>query len=50
MPRLREVSAKFGDAAADLEYVSRIGVVSNHPGNPIIDVQLVDSGSHGDKR
>ncbi|VAI00352.1 unnamed protein product [Triticum turgidum subsp. durum] len=50
IPRLREVSAKFGGAAADLEYVSRIGVVSNHPSNPIIDVQLVDSGSHGDKR
>ncbi|XP_037423902.1 F-box/kelch-repeat protein At1g26930-like [Triticum dicoccoides] len=42
MTDLREVSAKFGAAAADLEYVS-----SNHP---IIDVQLVDSGSHGDKR
>ncbi|XP_037462836.1 disease resistance protein RGA5-like [Triticum dicoccoides] len=50
MPRLREVSAKFGGAAADLQFVSRIGVVSNHPSNPIIDVQLVDSGSHGDKR
>ncbi|KAM3206011.1 hypothetical protein ACQJBY_061600 [Aegilops geniculata] len=47
---LREVSVKFGGAAADLQYVSRIGVVSNHPSNPIIDVQLVDSGSHGDKR
>ncbi|KAM3205974.1 hypothetical protein ACQJBY_061576 [Aegilops geniculata] len=44
---LREVSVKFGGAAADLQYVSRIGVVSNHPSNPIIDVQLVDSGSHG---
>ena len=42
MTDLREVCAKFGAAAADLEYVS-----SNHP---IIDVQLVDSGSHGDKR
>nr|UBY07512.1 NBS-LRR disease resistance protein [Dasypyrum villosum] len=50
MTGLREVSAKFGGAAADLQYVSRIGVVSNHPSNPIIDVQLVDSGSHGDKR
>ncbi|XBI77472.1 hypothetical protein VPH35_070562 [Triticum aestivum] len=50
MPRLREVSAKFGGADADLEYVSRIGIVSNHPRNPIIDVQLVDSGSQGDKR
>nr|UBY06967.1 NBS-LRR disease resistance protein [Dasypyrum villosum] len=47
MTGLREVSAKFGGAAADLQYVSRIGVVSNHPSNPIIDVQLVDSGSHG---
>nr|UBY06980.1 NBS-LRR disease resistance protein [Dasypyrum villosum] len=46
MTGLREVSAKFGGAAADLQYVSRIGVVSNHPSNPIIDVQLVDSGSH----
>ncbi|KAF7046758.1 hypothetical protein CFC21_055759 [Triticum aestivum] len=50
MTGLREVSAKFGGAAADLKYVSRIGVVSNHPSNPIIDVQLVDSGSRGDKR
>ncbi|KAM3206096.1 hypothetical protein ACQJBY_061650 [Aegilops geniculata] len=50
MTGLREVSAKFGGAAADLQYVSRIGVVSNHPGNPLIDVQLVDSGSHGAKR
>ncbi|VAI68278.1 unnamed protein product [Triticum turgidum subsp. durum] len=50
MTGLREVSAKFGGAAADLEYVSRMGIVSNHPSNPIIDVQLVDSGSHGDKR
>ncbi|KAM3206103.1 hypothetical protein ACQJBY_061655 [Aegilops geniculata] len=47
MTGLREVSVKFGGAAADLKYVSRIGVVSNHPSNPIIDVQLVDSGSHG---
>uniref|UniRef100_A0A8R7QXQ5 NB-ARC domain-containing protein n=1 Tax=Triticum urartu TaxID=4572 RepID=A0A8R7QXQ5_TRIUA len=50
MTGLREVSAKFRGAAADLEYVSRIGVVSNHPGNPVIGVQLVDSGSHGNKR
>uniref|UniRef100_A0A8R7QX18 F-box/kelch-repeat protein SKIP11 n=3 Tax=Triticum urartu TaxID=4572 RepID=A0A8R7QX18_TRIUA len=50
MTGLREVSAKFGGAAADLQFVSRIGVVTNHPSNPIIDVQLVDSGSHGDKR
>ncbi|XBI77476.1 hypothetical protein VPH35_070566 [Triticum aestivum] len=50
MASLREVSAKFGGAAGDLQFVSRIGVVSNHPSNPIIDVQLVDSGSHGDKR
>nr|UBY07526.1 NBS-LRR disease resistance protein [Dasypyrum villosum] len=50
MTGLREVSAKFGGAAADLQYVSRIGVVSNHRSNPIIDMQLVDSGSHGDKR
>nr|UBY07198.1 NBS-LRR disease resistance protein [Dasypyrum villosum] len=47
MTCLREVSAKFGGAAADLEYVSRISVVSNHGSNPIIDVQLVDSGSLG---
>ncbi|XBI77533.1 hypothetical protein VPH35_070618 [Triticum aestivum] len=50
MARLREVSAKFEGAAAYLKYVSRIGIVSNHPSNAIINVQLVDSGSHGDKR
>ncbi|XP_037423906.1 disease resistance protein RGA5-like [Triticum dicoccoides] len=50
MARLREVSAKFEGAAADLKYVSRIGIVRNHPSNAIINVQLVDSGSHGDKR
>ncbi|KAF7046828.1 hypothetical protein CFC21_055828 [Triticum aestivum] len=50
MAGLGEVSAKFGGAPADLDYVSRIGVVSNHPSDPIIDVQLVDSGTHGDKR
>ncbi|KAM3206042.1 hypothetical protein ACQJBY_061618 [Aegilops geniculata] len=47
MPRLREVSTKFGGAAADIKYVSMSGIVSNHPSNPIIHVQLVDSGSHG---
>nr|UBY06950.1 NBS-LRR disease resistance protein [Dasypyrum villosum] len=50
MRGLREVSAKFGAAAADLQYVSRIGIVMNHPGNPVMGVQLVDSGSHGAKR
>ncbi|KAE8788973.1 F-box/kelch-repeat protein SKIP11 [Hordeum vulgare] len=50
MTGLREISAKFGGAAADLQYFSRIGVVSNHPSNPIIDMQLVDSGPHGAKR
>ncbi|XBI33828.1 hypothetical protein VPH35_119734 [Triticum aestivum] len=51
MRDLREVTAKFGGAAAYLQYVSRIGVVINHPSNPIIGVQLVDSGSDfGDKR
>ncbi|KAI4974167.1 hypothetical protein ZWY2020_047447 [Hordeum vulgare] len=50
MTGLREVSAKFGGAAVDLQYVARIGVVSNHLSNPIIEVKLVDSGSHGDKR
>ncbi|XBI33846.1 hypothetical protein VPH35_119749 [Triticum aestivum] len=49
MPGLREIFTKFGGAAADLEYVSRIGVVSNHPTNPIIDVQLADSGSYVDE-
>ncbi|KAM3196589.1 hypothetical protein ACQJBY_072340 [Aegilops geniculata] len=49
MPGLREVSTKFRGAAADLEYVSMIGVVSNHPSNPIIDVQLADSGSYGNE-
>ncbi|KAF7092532.1 hypothetical protein CFC21_095010 [Triticum aestivum] len=46
MTGLREVSAKFGGAAADLQYVSRIGAVINHPGNPVIGMQLVDSGSY----
>ncbi|KAF7105563.1 hypothetical protein CFC21_106356 [Triticum aestivum] len=46
MTGLREVSAKFGGAAVDLQYVSRIGVVINHRGNPVISVQLVDSGSY----
>lgn len=50
MPDLRENSAKFGGAAPDVEYVSWIGIVHNHSSNPTIDVQLVDSGSHGDKR
>ena len=50
MPDLREMSANFGSAAADLEYVSQIGIVHNPPSNPIIDVRLVDSGSHRDKR
>ncbi|XP_044961709.1 disease resistance protein RGA5-like [Hordeum vulgare subsp. vulgare] len=50
MTGLREVSAKFGGAAADLQYVCRTGIVSNHLSNPIIEVKLVDSGSHGDKR
>ncbi|XBI33861.1 hypothetical protein VPH35_119763 [Triticum aestivum] len=49
MPGLREIFTKFGGAAADLEYVSRIGVASNHPSNPIIDVQFVDSGSYVDE-
>ncbi|KAM3206416.1 hypothetical protein ACQJBY_061860 [Aegilops geniculata] len=49
MPGLRKISTKFGGAAADLEYISMIGVVSNHPSNPIIDVQLVDSGSYGNE-
>ncbi|KAE8788978.1 F-box/kelch-repeat protein SKIP11 [Hordeum vulgare] len=50
MTGLREVSTKFGGAAADLQYVSRTGIVSNHLSNPVIEVKLVDSGSHGDKR
>ncbi|VAI00437.1 unnamed protein product [Triticum turgidum subsp. durum] len=50
MTGLREVSAKFVGLAARLECVSAIGIVSNHPSNPIIDVQLVDSCSHGAKR
>ncbi|XP_044958253.1 disease resistance protein RGA5-like [Hordeum vulgare subsp. vulgare] len=49
MPGLREIFTKFGGAAADLEYVSRTGVISNHPSNPIIDVQLADSGSYADE-
>lgn len=49
MPGLREIFTKFRGAAADLEYVSMIGVVSNHPSNPIIDMQLADSGSYSNK-
>nr|XP_040250270.1 disease resistance protein RGA5-like [Aegilops tauschii subsp. strangulata] len=49
MPGLREIFTKFGGTAADLEYVTRIGIASNHPSNPIIDVQLVDSGSYVDE-
>ncbi|KAI4974169.1 hypothetical protein ZWY2020_047449 [Hordeum vulgare] len=49
MPGLREIFTKFGGATADLEYVSRIGIVSNHLSNPIIDVQLAGSGSYGDE-
>ena len=49
MPGLREIFTKFRGAAADLEYVSMIGVVSNHPSNPTIDVQLADSGSYGNE-
>ncbi|KAM3196601.1 hypothetical protein ACQJBY_072349 [Aegilops geniculata] len=49
MPGLREIFTKFRGAGADLEYVSMIGIVSNHPSNPIIDVQLADSGSYGNE-
>ncbi|XP_047085718.1 disease resistance protein RGA5-like [Lolium rigidum] len=49
MPGLREISAKFGGAAAaDLEFASRT-VFSNHPSNPTINMQLVDHSSCGDE-
>nr|UBY07470.1 NBS-LRR disease resistance protein [Dasypyrum villosum] len=48
MPGLRVISAKFGGAASDLEYASRT-VVSNHPSNPTINMQLVCYGSNGDR-
>ncbi|KAF7046515.1 hypothetical protein CFC21_055540 [Triticum aestivum] len=47
MPGLRNISVKFGGAAADLEYASRT-FISNHPSNPIINMQLVDYTSCGD--
>uniref|UniRef100_A0ACD5Y3Q4 Uncharacterized protein n=1 Tax=Avena sativa TaxID=4498 RepID=A0ACD5Y3Q4_AVESA len=40
MPGLREISAKFGGGASDLEYALRTAV-SNHPSNPEINIQLV---------
>lgn len=40
MPGLKEISAKFGGAASDLEYASR-NIISNHPRNPTINMQLV---------
>ncbi|KAE8796915.1 B3 domain-containing protein [Hordeum vulgare] len=46
MPGLRVISAKFGGAASDLEYASRT-VVSNHPSNPTINMQLVCYSSNG---
>lgn len=47
MPELREMSVKFGGAAADLEYAMRT-FVRNHPSNPTTIVQLVDHSSYGD--
>lgn len=38
------MSAKFGGAAADLEYASRT-LVRSHPSNPRINMQLVDNAS-----
>uniref|UniRef100_A0A452ZSJ8 Uncharacterized protein n=1 Tax=Aegilops tauschii subsp. strangulata TaxID=200361 RepID=A0A452ZSJ8_AEGTS len=48
MPSLKEVSVKFGCAAADIEYALRT-FVSNHPSNPTISMQPVDFSSCGEK-
>ncbi|KAI4986715.1 hypothetical protein ZWY2020_019345 [Hordeum vulgare] len=48
MPGLRVISAKFGGTASDLEYASRT-VVSNHPSNPTINMQLVCYSSSGER-
>uniref|UniRef100_M8D0F0 B3 domain-containing protein n=1 Tax=Aegilops tauschii TaxID=37682 RepID=M8D0F0_AEGTA len=48
MPGLREISTKFGGTASDLEYASRT-VVSNHPSNPTIKMQLVGYSSNVDR-
>ncbi|XP_048544814.1 disease resistance protein RGA5-like isoform X4 [Triticum urartu] len=48
MPDLKEISVKFGGAAAHIEYAVR-SVVSNHPRNPTINMQLVNSSSYGDE-
>ncbi|KAM3206424.1 hypothetical protein ACQJBY_061866 [Aegilops geniculata] len=48
MPDLKEISVKFGGAAADVEYAWRT-FVSNHPSNPIIDMQSVDYSSYCDE-
>ncbi|KAM3206049.1 hypothetical protein ACQJBY_061623 [Aegilops geniculata] len=53
MPGLREAYVKFGGAAADLEYASRIGIVSSHPSNPTISGQsgnYYSSGGEGTKQ
>ncbi|KAM3371033.1 hypothetical protein ACQJBY_018414 [Aegilops geniculata] len=47
MPGLKEISTKFGGTASDLEYASRT-VVSNHPSNPTINMQLVGYSSDVD--
>ncbi|KAI4974309.1 hypothetical protein ZWY2020_047589 [Hordeum vulgare] len=44
MPGVREMSAKFVGAAADLEYASRT-LVRSHPSNPRINLQLVGNAS-----
>ncbi|XBI05774.1 hypothetical protein VPH35_133895 [Triticum aestivum] len=51
MPGLREIYAKFGGAAADVEYIKskRIGI-SNDPSNPEINMQWVEDQSRNQKQ
>uniref|UniRef100_A0ACD5VAJ5 Uncharacterized protein n=1 Tax=Avena sativa TaxID=4498 RepID=A0ACD5VAJ5_AVESA len=49
MPCVKEISVKFGGAAADVQYALRVGV-SNHPSNPTINKQPMDCRFYGDKR
>ncbi|KAF7046799.1 hypothetical protein CFC21_055801 [Triticum aestivum] len=44
MPRLKEVSVKFGGTASDVEYAVRT-FVNNHPSNPKISMQQVEYSS-----
>ncbi|KAI4974252.1 hypothetical protein ZWY2020_047532 [Hordeum vulgare] len=48
MPSLKEISVKFGGAAADVECALST-FVSNHPSNPTINLQLVGHTYYGDE-